>query len=239
MMGGFWTNPDSTFWLVVDRVAILLSYVALLTITAAATQWWQSVRRQERRSRRTPELADGRVTKPVAVLVSPPAGSVEADVERYLVRTFPDWAFPYLPLGADDPGGEPRRCPIVHFEHGEQMATPEGVDADLERLRRAEGWLKDEGFSEVHLFMRSTVAFGTAVGCLFANWGAVHVYHWNQRTSTYEYWFPLAEVKRLGATPNFGDAMASLAARILARRRDRQAARSALAASDAESEAGD
>ena len=49
--------------------------------------------------------------------------------------------------------------------------------ADIERLRQVERWLKDEGYDEVHLFMRSTVAFGCAVGSLLPNWAAVHVSH--------------------------------------------------------------
>jgi hypothetical protein len=191
-------------WLWFDRIGTALSYVALGTLIAAGFKMWQSAQREERRRARTEALAAGQTARPVALVVSGTGGSMEADVERYLAGRFPGWSFSHLPIGAGDPDLSPRRWPVVGFEHAETL-TAEGVEAELARLRGVERWLKEEGFNEVHLFMRTPVAFGSAVGCVFTNWGAVHVYHWNQRT--YEYWFALDEVKRLGPSPSLGDAV--------------------------------
>ena len=205
-------------WLALDRISIVLSYAAFLSLVLAAQAWWRSVRRHERRVRLQDELQSGRNRKPVALLVTRQGESTEADVRRYLTGMHAGWDFPSLPIGADDPSRDTRRWPLVHFEHGETEITPDGVDADLDRLRGVERWLKDEGFNEVHLFLRSTVAFGAAIGSLFTNWGTVHVYHFNIGVGTYEHWFPLAEVKRIGAPPTLPDALASTAAELLARR---------------------
>jgi hypothetical protein len=199
-------DPDIWMWL--DRGAIVLAYVALGSVGAVAYQWWRKLRRLERLARRSPELAAGRASRPVALAVSFPGESIEADVRRYLAGRFPRWSFPSLPVGADDPDPSPNRCPVVEFEHSGTL-TPEVAEADLERLRGVERWLKDEGFTELHLFLKSTVAFGCGVGCLFTNWGAVHVYHRDNRAGTYEYWFPLADVKRLAPVPTLGDVVAA------------------------------
>jgi hypothetical protein len=210
------TGSPSPVWLWLDRGGTLLSYVALGTVIAAGFQWWQSVRRQERRRIRGEALAAGRAAKPVALVVSASGGSMEADVEGYLSQQFAGWSFPHLPVGAGDPDPSPRRWPIVGFEHAETL-TPDGIEAELARLRAVERWLKEEGFNEVHLFMRTPVAFGSAVGCIFTNWGAVHVYHWNHPERTYEYWFALGDVKRVLLLPTLGDAISAAVARRLQR----------------------
>jgi hypothetical protein len=216
-MWTFITDPDSTFWLVVDRVGILLGYIVLVTVSIAVTRWWRGVKRKERRIRHAQQLSRDAGARPVALSIATPGGAMEADIRRYLTSVLPGWDFPELAAGADDPGGA-RRCPIVEFEHEEGSLSPDGADADVERLREVVAWLKDEGFNEVHLFMRSTVAFGAAVGCLFANWGAVHVHHWNNTKGEYEYWFPLAEVKRAPEPHSaLDDATAALARRLAER----------------------
>jgi hypothetical protein len=211
------THPDSPLWLWIDRIGILLGYVVLVTVAIAVARWLRGVRRQERRIRQAQQLARDTGARPVALSITWPGGSTEADVRRYLANVLPRWDFPQLPAGADDPGGA-KRCPIVEFEHAESTISPDGADADVERLRSVVAWLKDEGFNEVHLFMRSTVTFGAAVGCMFANWGAVHVHHWNTTRGAYEYWFPLAEVKRTAEPRSVvDDVAASLARRRAAR----------------------
>jgi hypothetical protein len=195
-------------WTWLDRGAIVLAYAAVGTVAAVAYQWWGTVRRLERRARRDAELAAGKTAKPVALAVFFYGESIEADVRRYLSARYPGWSFPSLPAGADDPDPSPNRCPIVQLEHAGTL-TPDVAEADLERLRAVERRLKDEGFTEVHLFLKSTVAFGCGVGCLFTNWGAVHVYHRDNRAGTYEYWFPLADVKRVGPPPALGNVLAA------------------------------
>lgn len=206
-------------WLTLDRISIVLSYAAFVSLAVAAQAWGRSVRRHERRVRLQDEIVSGRNRKPVALLVTRLGESTESDVRRFLSGTHPAWDFPPLPIGADDPSRDAKRWPLVHFEHSEKEITPNGVDADLDRLREVERWLKEEGFNEVHLFLRSTVAFGAAIGSLFTNWGTVHVYHFNLRAGTYEHWFPLADVKRISTPPTLPDALASTAAELLARRR--------------------
>lgn len=205
-------------WMTLDRISIVLSYAAFVSLAIAAQAWWRSVRRHERRVQLQEELQSGRHRKPVALLVTRLGESTEADVRRFLSGMNEGWDFPPLPVGADDPSRDARRWPLVHFEHGEKDITPTGVDADLDRLRDVERWLKEEGFNEVHLFLRSTVAFGAAIGSLFTNWGTVHVYHFNTGMGTYEHWFPLADIKRIRVSPTLPDAIASTAAGLLARR---------------------
>ena len=214
-MWSSWTDPDSTFWLVVDRVGILLGYLVLITIAIAATRWWHGVRRRERHIRQAQQLARGDGVRSVALCITTPKGGIDADVRRYLAEMSPGWSFPDLPPGTDDPGGADR-CPVVVFQHEEEAVSADGADADLERLRDVAAWLKEEGFGVVHLFMRGPVAFGAAVGCLFANWGEVHVHHFDR--GRYQYWFSLAEVKRIaGPTSLPDDVSAALARRLAAR----------------------
>lgn len=206
------------FWLWVSRLGSLVSFVALGGVAAASTQWWARVRREDRRRQRDAELAAGRGRKPIALAIFFEGPSIGSDVRTYLSGRFPTWSFPALPLGATDPDSSPRRWPIVEFEHG-GVLSPDVAVADIARLRQVEHWLKEEGYDEVHLFMRSTVAFGCAIGSLFTNWGAVHVYH---HSPPYEHWFSLDEVKRLAPPPALGDVIATWAAQGLDARRRRQ-----------------
>lgn len=209
-------GAQSPFWIWFDRGGTLFSYVALGTVIAAGFQLWQSARRQERRRMRAEALVSGHGARRVALVISPSGGSMEADVERYLTREFPGSHFLHLPIGADVLDPEARRWSIVGFEHAETL-TPDGVEAELARLRGVERWLKEVGFDEVHLFMRTSVAYGAAVGCIFTNWGAVHVYHWNHSQRTYEYWFALGEVKRMNPPTALGDAVAAVVSQRLRR----------------------
>jgi hypothetical protein len=95
----------------------------------------------------------------------------------------------------------------VEFEHG-GVLSPDVAAADIARLRQVEHWLKEEGYDEVHLFIRSTVAFGCATGSHFTNWGAVHVYH---HSPACEYWVSLDDVERATPPPTLGDAIATWA----------------------------
>jgi hypothetical protein len=209
------TSPDSPLWLWIDRTGILLGYVVIGTLAVAGTRWWRGVRRRERHIRQARQLARGDGVRRVALCITTPKGGIDADVRRYLAERSPGWSFPDLPAGADDPGGQDR-CPVVTFEHEEETVSASGADADLERLRHVAAWLKEEGFGEVHLFMRGPVAFGAAVGCLFANWGEVHVHHFDR--GRYEYWFSLAEVKRIAGPVSVVDDVSAALARRLAER---------------------
>jgi hypothetical protein len=212
---------ETGFWLWVSRVGAVISCLAFSGVAAATAQWWAKVGRYERRRQRAAELAAGRTHKPVALAIRFEGASIESDVVTYLSESYTGWSFPSLPLGGSDPDPSPCRWPVLEFEHGGTL-TWAVAHADLERLRQVERWLKEEGYDEVHLFMRSTVAFGCAVGSLFTNWGGVHVYHWG--AGAYEHWFSLDEVKHAAPAPTLGDAVAEWAGqRLYARRETRHA----------------
>jgi hypothetical protein len=205
---GSWTNPDSTVWLVVDRFAIVLSFAIVGTLATYGFRLLHDIRRARRRQELDAELATGRTAKPVALAVSFRNADIQRDVRRFLEARFPGASFPELPLGAADPDPSPKRFPIVEFRHGGNL-TPGTVDADLARLRGVRRWLEEEGFTEVHLFLNTTVAFGCVIGSLFTNWGRVHLYHWCTESGSYEYWLPLAEVKRVADAPDLSATVAA------------------------------
>ncbi len=211
-----WMDPDSTCWLVVDRIGILLSFAVLGTIAVAFYKVFLSVRRKQRLVRVQAEIAGGRAGKPVALLVCFAGSRIDSDVMRFLRGTYPAHDFFVLPAGAADPNPGPGRFPLVEFHHSGDL-DPDVAHADLQRLRAIERWLKLEGYTEIHLFMRSTVAFGCVAGSLLTNWGAVHVYHRNDKTG-YECWFPLSETKRGEVAADPSGAVADALVQLFSRR---------------------
>jgi hypothetical protein len=191
MDGSWFWDRDSSFWLWAGRVATLLTFGALASLGLWVYDLWRRAQRAERRDRLAARLS----TRPVALLISFAGVSIEADVRAYLAECFPKAKLAAIPEGSYDPDPAPDRFALMCFEHQDTL-TPELAGSDLERLRNVVNALKAEGYSEVHLFMQSTVAFGCAVGALFTNWGTVHVYHATRRTPAYEHWFCLDEVKR-------------------------------------------
>ncbi|HEU0079612.1 MAG TPA: hypothetical protein VFQ76_18285 [Longimicrobiaceae bacterium] len=189
-----WTDPDSTCWLVVDRAGILLSFAVLGSIIVAFYKVFLDIRRKQHLVRVHAEMAGIRSGRPVALLTCFAGGSIEPDAMRFLRGRHPGHDFFVLPAGAADPHPGPLRFPLVEFHHSGDL-DPGVAHADLQRLRAVERWLKQEGYTEIHLFMRSTVAFGCVAGGLFTNWGAVFIYHRHDNHG-YEYWFPLSETKR-------------------------------------------
>lgn len=211
-----WTDPGSTCWLVVDRVAILLSFAVLGTIAVGFYKVFSTIRRKQRLVQAQAEMAGTRSGKPVALLVCFAGSGIDRDVERFLRGQYPAHDFFVLPAGSTDPHPGPLRFPLVEFHHSGDL-DPGVAHADLERLRAVERWLKQEGYTEIHLFLRSTVAFGCVVGGLFTNWGSVLVYHRNDRAG-YELWFPLSETKRGEVAADPVEAVADAVVQRLSRR---------------------
>jgi hypothetical protein len=163
------TDPNSTAWLVVDRVSILLSYFVVLSIAAFV---WGFLRHRRRR-RRLAAIA-GATARPQAFALAIGGGTIERAVADFLA------------------GAYPHPIPLEEIAFGEVSA--QNVHRLLEQVRRAKERFQSDGVTELHLFLKAPVALGAAIGAIFDNWVPVKLYH--QQRGVYEAWTTLHQAKR-------------------------------------------
>jgi len=162
-------NPDSTFWLTVDRISILLSYVVVVSVVALV---WQVLRflRHRRRLRRVA----GKSRRPQALALAFGGGSIRVAVEGFLANAY--------------------EVTIPVEEYAGDEVTPANIHRHLEKIRRLKERFQSEGVTELHLFLKAPMALALAVGAVFTNWGEVKVYQ-QSRAGGYEAWTTLAQAK--------------------------------------------
>jgi hypothetical protein len=206
-------DPGSVEWLIVGRVASVFSFLAFFSIIAYVYEVYRKLSSERRRRRLEGELAAGQTEKPVALGISFPASDITPGVRRLLNSLAPGGSFPIVNPN-DRPSLPAGAIPIVPFRLSAHV-DPSNVHRELERLKALQGWLGQEAFTEVLLFVQTPVALSCVIGALFTNWGRVHVFHFNHDTSAYEYWLPLSEAKRRASDDGgIGGSIAAMLAQI-------------------------
>lgn len=177
-MVDFFTRPDSTAWLVIDRVSILLSYFVVVSI--AILIW--GLLRHLRRRRRLASISGGTL-RPHAFALAVGGGTIRQAVADYLAVAYAN------PI------------PIDELVFGD--VTAKNVHGLLEDVRRLKDRFQSEGVTELHLFLKAPVALGAAVGAIFDNWVPVKLYH--QQRGVYEAWTTLHQAKRPALDEDLGE----------------------------------
>jgi len=180
------SNPDSAFWLGLDRLSILLSYFVVISILAFVYNVFRY-----RRQRKKLAAVAGTTSKPKALALSFGGGSIKEAAQDYLIHTY----------------GE-RSIPLDEYQADE--ITTENIHKHEEEIRRIKESYQSEGVTELHLFMKGPVALALAVGAIFDNWVSVKVYQ-HRRDGGYVPWTTLDQAK---ATP-IADELAERALRML------------------------
>ena len=176
-MPGF-TDPDSTAWLVIDRVSIVLSYFVVLSIGGLL---WTFFRHRRRRSRLA-AIAGG-TARPQAFALAIGGGTIKEAVTGFLATAYSH--------------------PIPVEEHVFGEVSARNVHGLLEEVRRLKERFQSDGVTELHLFLKAPVALGAAVGAIFDNWVPVKVYH--QQRGVYEAWTTLHQAKRPALDEELGE----------------------------------
>lgn len=176
--------PDSTWWMVIDRVSIMLSYVVVITILTIAWQFFRFVRLRRRLAR----LA-GTSRRPCALALAFGGGSIKMAVQEFLATAY--------------------RSPIPVEEYAADEVTPANVHRHLERIRHIKERLQTEGVTELHLFLKAPVVLGVAVGAIFDNWVGVKLYH-KDREGGYVAWTTLGQAKAASIPEELADRAAEI-----------------------------
>lgn len=163
-------DPNSTFWLVLERISVLLSYLVVGTIVAFIYNLFRY-----RRKRKELATIAGKAGHPRALALSFGGGSIKKAVEEYLSAIYPD-------------------VKILVEEYEKSEVTTENIHRYEEAVRRLKERFQSENVTELHLFMKGPVALALAVGAIFDNWVSVKVYH-SKREGGYESWTTLHQAK--------------------------------------------
>jgi hypothetical protein len=163
-------SPNSTVWLVLERISVLLSYLVVGTIAAFVFNLFRY-----RRKRKELATIAGKAGHPRALALSFGGGSIEQAVKEYLSTIYPEV-----------------NIPVEKYEKDE--VTAENIHRYEEAVRRLKERFQSENVTELHLFMKGPVALALAVGAIFDNWVGVKVYH-SKREGGYESWTTLHQAK--------------------------------------------
>jgi hypothetical protein len=177
-------DPNSTAWLMIDRISILLSYLVVVTIVTIAWQCFRFIRLRRRLGR----LA-GTSRRPRALALAFGGGTIKVAVQEFLATAY--------------------RAPVPVEEYVADEVTPRNVHRHLEQIRRIKERLQTEGVTELHLFLKAPVVVGTAVGAIFDNWVGVKLYH-KDREGGYVAWTTLGQAKAASIPEELADGATEL-----------------------------
>ena len=174
------TSTDSSVWLWLDRVSIVLSYAVVLSILAFVF----NVFRYRRKRKELIEI-EGKTALPKALCLSFGGGSIKLAVSDYLKETYPD-----------------RKIAVSEYKGDE--VTPQNVHKHEEEIRKLKERYQSKGVTELHLFMKGPLGLALAVGAIFDNWVAVKIYQ-NNREGSYEPWTALHHAKAVPIADIFAE----------------------------------